>query len=54
VPQVGEEAQPVSGVAAELGVCWWTVVNAVIEHGKRVEPPVGGHPGGSGVSVRVS
>ena len=31
--QVGEEARPVSGVAAELGVCWWTVMNAVIEHG---------------------
>ena len=31
--QVGEEARPVSRVAAELGVCWWTVMNAVIEHG---------------------
>ncbi|MDQ6848598.1 MAG: ISL3 family transposase [Actinomycetota bacterium] len=31
--QVGENARPVSGVAAELGVCWWTVMNAVIEHG---------------------
>ncbi len=31
--QVGEEARAVSRVAAELGVCWWTVMNAVIEHG---------------------
>jgi transposase len=31
--QVGAEARPVSRVAAELGVCWWTVMNAVIEHG---------------------
>lgn len=30
---VGEEARPVARVAAELGVCWWTVMNAVIEHG---------------------
>lgn len=31
--QVGENARPVAGVARELGVCWWTVMNAVIEHG---------------------
>ncbi len=31
--QVGEEARPVSRVAAELEVCWWTVMNAVTEHG---------------------
>ncbi len=31
--QVGELARPVSTVAAELGVCWWTVMNAVVEHG---------------------
>ncbi len=31
--QVGEPARPVSIVAAELGVCWWTVMNAVVEHG---------------------
>jgi transposase len=31
--QVGENARPVSGLADELGVCWWTVMNAVIEHG---------------------
>jgi transposase len=31
--QVGELARPVSQVAAEFGVCWWTVMNAVTEHG---------------------
>ena len=31
--QVGELARPVTTVAAELGVCWWTVMNAVVEHG---------------------
>jgi transposase len=31
--QVGELARPVSGVAEEFGVCWWTVMNAVVEHG---------------------
>ena len=31
--QVGELARPVSKVAEELGVCWWTVMNAVTEHG---------------------
>jgi transposase len=31
--QVGENARPVAGVAREFGVCWWTVMNAVIEHG---------------------
>ena len=31
--QVGENARPVSGVADEFGVCWWTIMNAVIEHG---------------------
>jgi transposase len=31
--QVGEHARPVSKVADELGVCWWTVMNAVVEHG---------------------
>jgi transposase len=31
--QVGELARPVSRVAEEFGVCWWTVMNAVIEHG---------------------
>jgi transposase len=31
--QVGQNARPVSQVADELGVCWWTVMSAVIEHG---------------------
>ncbi len=31
--QVGEHARPVSELATELGVCWWTVMGAVIEHG---------------------
>ncbi|HEV2070680.1 MAG TPA: transposase [Acidimicrobiales bacterium] len=31
--QAGELARPVAIVAAELGVCWWTVMNAVVEHG---------------------
>jgi transposase len=31
--QVGEQARAVAQVARELGVCWWTVMNAVIEHG---------------------
>jgi transposase len=31
--QVGANARPVSQVADELGVCWWTVMAAVIEHG---------------------
>ncbi len=31
--QVGAEARPVARVATELGVCWWTVMKAVIEHG---------------------
>ena len=31
--QVGENARPVSQLAREMGVCWWTVMNAVTEHG---------------------
>lgn len=31
--QVGENARPVSQLAEELGVCWWTVMAAVIEYG---------------------
>jgi transposase len=31
--QVGENARPVSELAEELGVCWWTVMAAVIEYG---------------------
>jgi transposase len=34
--QVGELARPVSQVAGEFGVCWWTVMNAVVEHGTRL------------------
>jgi transposase len=32
--QVGENARPVAELAEELGVCWWTVMGAVIEHGQ--------------------
>lgn len=31
--RVGELARPVSQVAVEFGVCWETVMNAVVEHG---------------------
>ena len=31
--QVGANARPVSQLADELGVCWWTVMDAVVEHG---------------------
>lgn len=31
--QVGMNARPVAGLARELGVCWWTVQDAVEEHG---------------------
>jgi transposase len=31
--QVGANARPVAGLARELGVCWSTVMKAVIEHG---------------------
>ncbi len=31
--QVGENARPVSELAEELGVSWWAVMDAVIEHG---------------------
>jgi transposase len=31
--QVGEHARPVSQLADEFGVCWWTIMNAVVEHG---------------------
>jgi transposase len=31
--RLGELARPVSQVADEFGVCWWTVMNAVVEHG---------------------
>ncbi|HET6918648.1 MAG TPA: ISL3 family transposase [Jiangellaceae bacterium] len=32
--QVGANARPVAGLARELGVCWSTVMEAVIEHGQ--------------------
>ncbi len=31
--QVGQQARPVAAVAREFEVYWWTVMNAVIEHG---------------------
>ena len=31
--QVGELALPVAVVANELGVCWWTVMDAIVRHG---------------------
>jgi len=31
--QVGQNARPVSQLADEVGVCWWTVTEAVVEHG---------------------
>ena len=38
--QVGRNARPVSQLAAELGVCWDTVMDAVREHGEpRVDDP---------------
>ena len=38
--QVGENARPVSELADELGVCWWTIMCAVDEHGRPlVEDP---------------
>jgi transposase len=38
--QVGQNARPVSELAGELGVCWWTIMTAVDEHGRPlVEDP---------------
>jgi transposase len=31
--QVGELARPVAAMARDLGVCWWTVMDAVVLHG---------------------
>jgi hypothetical protein len=42
---VGENARPVSQLADELGVGWWTIMNAVIEHGT----PLVDDPGRIGV-----
>jgi len=43
--QVGELALPVAVVAKELGVCWWTVMDAVVLHGTPlvVDPARVGH-----------
>jgi transposase len=32
--QVGQHARPVAELAEELGVCWWTIMTAVEEHGR--------------------
>jgi hypothetical protein len=42
--QIAELVRPVSKVAEELGVCWWTVMNAVVEHGRPLvgDPQRGG------------
>jgi transposase len=38
--QVGRNARPVAELAEELGVCWWTIMAAVDEHGRPlVEDP---------------
>jgi transposase len=47
--QVGENARPVAGLARELGVCWSTVMNAVIEHGT----PLVDDPGRVGVVAQL-
>ena len=47
--QVGQQARPVAAVAREFGVCWWTVMNAVIEHGT----PLVDDPDRVGVVVKL-
>ena len=47
--RVGELARPVSQVADEFGVCWETVMNAVVEHGT----PLVDDPGRVGASAPV-
>ncbi len=37
---MGANARPVAGLARELGVCWWTVMEAVKEHGTPSSRPV--------------
>lgn len=32
--QVGRHARPVAEMAKQLGVCWWTIMSAVEEHGR--------------------
>ena len=39
--QVGANARPVAGLARELGVSWWTVMDAVAEHGTPLVDDVG-------------
>jgi transposase len=46
--QVGRNARPVSELADELGVCWWTIMTAVDEHGR----PLIEDPNGSARSPR--
>ena len=43
--QVGQQARPVR----EFGVCWWTIMNAVIEHGS----PLANDPGRVGDVVQL-
>jgi hypothetical protein len=31
--QVSENARPVSQLADQMRVCWWTIMDAVVEHG---------------------
>ena len=51
--QVGELALPVAVVARELGVCWWTVMDAVVLHGTPlVEDPSGSRRSGPWVSTK--
>ncbi len=47
--QVGQQARPVAAVAREFGVCWWTVMNAVIEHGT----PLADDPNRVGAVVKL-
>ena len=47
--QVGAHARPVAQVAREFGVCWWTVMNAVIEHGS----PLADDPDRVGVVTKL-
>ena len=52
--QVGELALPVAVVARELGVCWWTVMDAVVLHGTPlVDDPVGSRRSGPSASTRL-
>jgi transposase len=47
--QVGEHARPVAQVAREFAVCWWTVMNAVVEHGT----PIVENPGRVGPVAKL-